>query len=49
MDRLQALNLKEVKIKRGVEGSEDEIPARAMVSKYSLIKLVMPDKLNAIR
>lgn len=42
MDRLQALNLKEVKIKRGVEGSEDEIPARAMVSKYSLIKLVLP-------
>lgn len=49
MDRLQALNLKEVKIKRGVEGSEDEIPARAMVSKYSLIKLVLPDKLKAIR
>lgn len=49
MDRLQALNLKEVKIKGCVEGSEDEIPVRAMVSKYSLIKLVLPDKLKAIR
>lgn len=49
MERLQALNLKEVRIKGSVEGSEDEIPARAMVSKYSLIKLVLPDKLKAIR
>ena len=48
MDRLQALNMKEVKIK-GVQGEEDVIPQEAMKGKTSLFKLVLPDKLVGIR
>lgn len=53
MTRLQALNLKEVRIKKWEnEGSvynEDEIPSDAMGSKQSLLKLIFPDTLKVIR
>ena len=49
MDRLQALNLKEVKIKRNSEDLDDEIPVEAMANKYSLLRLVLPDQLLKIK
>lgn len=58
MDRLQALNLKEVKIKGGTyddmqwqhrTDEDDVIPVLAMNNKISLLRLVLPDKLKAIR
>ena len=59
MERLRALNLKEVKIVAGEGGSiadgqgyescrEDEIPAWSLNNKTTLISLVLPDKLIAI-
>lgn len=57
MDRLQALNLKEVKIK-GSEyrdqwdvqnDTDDVIPSQAMLSKYTLTRLVLPDQLKIVR
>lgn len=57
MDRLQALNLKEVKIKGGKyhdqwgdrEDMDDVIPSQAMNNKSSLLRLVLPDRLKIIR
>ena len=43
MDRLQALNLKEVKV------TNDVIPVAAMYHKYSLARLVLPDRLKEIK
>ena len=59
MERLKALNLKEVQImaceegdiepEKGYAANEDnEIPGGAMSSKYSLTNLVLPDKLKKI-
>ena len=42
MNRLQALNLKDVKI------ADDIIPDRALEAKYSLTRLVLPDQLKQI-
>ncbi|WP_320979526.1 fimbrillin family protein [Bacteroides sp.] len=54
MDKLQSLNLKEVKIKGctykyNTEFKEDEIPNDAMISKKTLTHLVLPEKLTRIR
>ncbi|MBS7196543.1 MAG: leucine-rich repeat protein [Bacteroidales bacterium] len=46
MDRLQALNLKEVEIKG--ESGDYMIPEMAMIGKSSLLKLILPDKLHTI-
>ena len=54
MDMLQALNMKEVIIKAGynsyanIEGKELAIPASAFDHKYTLTRVVLPDKLNRI-
>jgi len=57
MDLLQALNLKEVKIKGGVDyydqwgqrhAMDDEIPSQAFVNKLTLVRLVLPDQLRII-
>lgn len=57
MDRLQALNLKEVKIKGSEYGDQwgyrndpdDVIPSQAMKDKYTLTRLVLPDQLIQIK
>ena len=54
MDRLQALNMKEVKIRKGETEdyygvvAEDRIPTRAFLGKVSLLKVVLPDRLKEI-
>ena len=53
MDRLQALNLKEVKIRKGEwenfgSPADDRIPSMGMQGKTSLLRLVLPDKLKEI-
>lgn len=53
MTRLQALNLKEVRIKKWEDGgtvynNEDEIPSDAMGSKKSLARIILPDTLQSI-
>lgn len=52
MTRLQALNLKEVRIKKWEDGgtvyNEDEIPNEAMRSKKSLARIILPDTLQSI-
>lgn len=57
MNSLQALNLKEVKIKAGrtseegvtnIYGNDDQIPANALIGKLSLTRLILPDKLTSI-
>lgn len=52
MTRLQALNLKEVRIKKWEEGrdvyNEDEIPHQAMYGKKSLARIILPDTLQSI-
>lgn len=53
MERLQSLNLKEVIIRKGIHGqgdlpADDRIPNRAFQEKYSLIRLVLPDRLKEI-
>lgn len=53
MNRLQALNLKEVVITKGTyedsgAPAADRIPTRAFADKVSLLKLVLPDKLKVI-
>ena len=52
MELLQALNLKEVRIKTEFEGGEmgdDMIPDYALLLKQTLTRLVLPDKLVAIK
>lgn len=52
MTHLQALNLKEVRIKKWEDGgtvyNEDEIPSYAMNDKKSLTKIILPDTLQSI-
>ncbi|MDE6704144.1 MAG: leucine-rich repeat protein, partial [Muribaculaceae bacterium] len=55
MTHLQALNLKEVKVKAYTdniyfryEGKEDEIPVAAFLDKRTLTRFVFPDKLRSI-
>lgn len=52
MTRLQALNLKEVRIKKWEDGgdvyNEDEIPHQAMYGKKSLARIILPDTLQSI-
>ena len=49
MDKLQSLNLKEVKIINNSEGvGEDQIPNDAFEQKSSLNRIILPDKLRII-
>lgn len=52
MTRLQALNLKEVRIKKWEDGinvyNEDEIPESGLQQKKSLVKMILPDTLQSI-
>ena len=53
MERLQALNLKEVKIRKGEwenngTPADDRIPSLGMHNKTSLLRLVLPDRLKEI-
>lgn len=50
MDRLQALNLKEVRIRKKdyANYEDDVIPENALNGKTSLVKLILPDKLVKI-
>lgn len=52
MTRLQALNLKEVRIKKWEDGinvyNEDEIPGSGLQQKKSLVKMILPDTLQSI-
>lgn len=48
MDVLQSLNLKEVQISKSDYNQEGEIPTSAMSYKSSLLRLILPDKLQII-
>lgn len=49
MQMLQAVNLKEVKIKAFKDNKDNQIPYAAFLQKKSLVHLTLPDKLESIR